>query len=677
MIVYNVNTFDYSIIDDLKVQRRRKGNPGRRDNSRKYLDAVCAFDIETTNDRDTEQAFMYIWQFQIEDKTIIGRTWSDFILFLERVKASLKSDIYLVVFVHNLSFEFQFLRGIYQFSKDEVFAIDSRKVLKCEMFNHFEFRCSYLQTNMSLKEFTEKMGIEDAKLSGDDYNYAIARYPWTELTDQELLYCVNDVRGLVEAMKKQMLIDQDNFYSLPITSTGYVRRDVKAAMRHFNKNELKNMLPDYEIFKMLREAFRGGNTHANRFYSGLIMNDVKSYDFASHYPNCQINDLFPMSPWIREDAIDLDRCLIKIYRHKRACLMRVKIWGIRLRDILWGCPYIPKAKCRNLKNAENDNGRILSADYLEITLTDLDFDIILKEYDFDYIEFEDFYHCRYGRLPKPMRDTISEYFERKTALKGVDGQEVFYMKAKNKLNSVYGMSVQSPVKQSIDFLDDFIERSDDESELLAKSNKRAFQSYAWGVWCTAWARHELEDVLNIVHEQTGGAGFIYCDTDSVKYLGSVDLRSYNLKKRLRSAKNGGCATDPAGVEHYLGVMEPDAEYKRFITLGAKKYAYEYKDGKIGITVAGVGKKKGAKELEKAGGLKKFKEGFTFYAAGGTESKYNDHPEIDHIIREGREIKITSNVYISDSTYTLGITEEYRRILERAEYWKLANDKINC
>ena len=663
-MIYNCDNFDYTIISSTRNQRRKKGNQGKRNNKRIYKDLLCAFDIETTNDTESLQAFMYVWQFQINDITVMGRTWNEFITFLERMKDELKTEEYIVIFVHNLSFEFQFLRGIYNFNKEEVFAIDSRKVLKCEMFNHFELRCSYLQTNMSLSEFTHKMGVQDVKLSGEDFDYSIARYPWTPLTEQELQYCINDVKGLVEAMRIQMDLEHDTFYTLPLTSTGYVRRDVKAAMRHFNRQELKDMLPDYNVFEMLREAFRGGNTHANRYYSNVILNDVHSNDYASSYPNVQINCRFPMSPWLQEDGMDLDRCLIKIYKHKRACLMRVNLFNVRLKDPMWGAPYLAKAKCRNIKNCENDNGRVLSAEYLETTLTDIDFKILLQEYEFDWIEFTDFYHSRYGLLPKQLRETVLEYFRRKTELKGVEGQELYYMKSKNKLNSVYGMSVQSPVKQSIDFINDFIDRQDDERELLEAANKKAFMSYAWGVWTTAHARWELEEAINIC-----GDRFVYCDTDSVKYIGELDFTSFNAKKKRRSEENGAVATDPKGVKHYLGVMEHDADYSEFSTLGAKKYAYRYPDGKLGITIAGVNKTKGAAELERAGGLKAFKEGFVFKEAGGTESIYNDNPEIKSLLREGREIPITANLFIKESEYTLGITAEYARILENANIWR--------
>lgn len=668
-MIYSVKDFDYSFIHDLPTQKRRRGNPGRRDNKRKYKDCIAAFDIEVTNDRESEQAFMYIWQCQIEDKTVIGRTWPEYLEFISRICAELKKNEYIIFFVHNLSYEFQFLRGIYDFEKEEVFAIQPRKVLKCEMLNHIEYRCSYLLTNMSLATFTAKMGVQDQKLSGEIFDYSKQRYPWTELTEYELLYSINDVRGLVEALKIYMDLHGDNLYSLPLTSTGFVRRDVKAAMRHFNKQDLKDMLPDYELFEMLTEAFRGGNTHANRFYADMILKDVKSRDFSSAYPSAQINHLFPMSPFIKEDpeALTLDRVITKIYRHCRACVMRVSITDLRLKERLWGFPYLAKAKCRNIINGENDNGRLLSAEYLETTLTDLDLKIVLEEYEFNDIEFLSFYHSRYGKLPKPLRGAVKSYFDSKTELKGVKGQELYYMKAKNMLNSIYGMTVQSPVKQSIDFIDEFIERRDDPRELLEKSNGKAFLNYAWGVWTTSIARYELEQALRLVFE-TPGAAPIYCDTDSVKYIGDVDFTKFNQAREVLALKNGGSAVDPAGVRHFLGVMESDGIYDEFATLGAKKYCFS-ENGKIGITIAGVNKSKGAKELERSGGLKAFKEGFKFKEAGGTESKYNDHPEVDKITREGRELKITSNVYICDSEYTLGITGDYRRIIERASIWR--------
>ena len=662
---YTIESFPYSVIVKAGIQKRKKGNQGRKNNDHQYKDLYCAFDIEATNDLDLGQAFMYIWQFQIEEYTIIGRTWAEFLTFLNRIKMQLKQNEHLMIYVHNLSYEFSFLKGIYQFDSDDVFCINPRKVLKCSMFECFEFRCSYLLTNMGLASFTNKMGVTQ-KLSGDEFDYSIIRYPWTDLSQRELEYCITDVKALVEALKVYFSIENDNYYSIPLTSTGFVRRDVKRAMRRFNKDDLKNQLPDYDIFSILREAFRGGNTHANRYYADMIVKGVSSFDRVSSYPDVQINELFPMGLWIHEPTADFERVIRKIYKQKRACLMRVAFHNIRLRDPMWGCPYIAKHKCRNLLEHDNDNGRILYASYLEISLTDIDFKIILDEYDFDEASVLDFYHCRYGRLPKPLRDTVQKYFRDKTELKNVAGSELFYMLSKAKLNSIYGMSVQSPVKQNIKYInDEFIIEHVNESELLDTSNSKAFLSYAWGVWTTARAREQLEIAIKMV-----GNNFVYCDTDSVKFIddGSVDFEPYNEQRMNDSINNGGVAEDPKGKKHYLGLYEYDGSYKEFITLGAKKYAYVDLKDKLNITVAGVGKSKGAEELKQRGGLKSFKEGFTFYDAGGTESIYNDKPEIDKLMIDGHEIEITSNVLIRSSTYTLGVTGEYRRILEHPNIW---------
>ncbi len=661
-MIYNIENFPYEIIKEAPVQKRRRGNQGRRDNKRKYKDLFCAFDIETTNDFDIQQAYMYIWQFQIEEYTVIGRTWDEYLTFLERILQQLKTDEYLMVYVHNLSFEFSFLKGIYDFSSEEVFATEPRKVLKCEMFEHFEYRCSYMLTNMGLAAFTAKMGVTH-KLSGDEFNYKKIRYPWSDLTAKELEYCITDVKALVEALQVYFSIEGDSFYTIPLTSTGFVRRDVKAAMRHFNKNELTSMLPEYEIFCILREAFRGGNTHANRYYANEIVENVSSYDRVSSYPDVQINELFPMSPWIRENGADLDRVCRKIYKHKRACLMRCCFKNIRLRDPLWGCPYIPKHKCRNLTSHANDNGRILYADYLEISLTDIDFKIIMEEYIFDAVTFRDFYHCRYGKLPKPMREVVQKYYQLKTDLKNVEGQELYYHMAKAKLNAIYGMCVQSPVKQNILYVDDSFEiQHENEIELLEKHNKKAFICYAWGVWTCARAREQLEIAI-----KKCGNNFVYCDTDSVKFIddGSVSFDKYNKSRKQASIKNGGVAVDRSGKKYYLGLYDNEGTYKQFITMGAKKYCYVDQKDKLHLTVAGCGKTKGAEELQK---IENFKEGFIFSAAGGTELIYNDDPEIKEITRDGHVLPITSNVMIKESTYTLGITGEYKKILSHPAIW---------
>lgn len=631
---------------------------GRKKKSRSYLKCVCAFDIEASRLPDIEQSVMYIWQMQIEDTTIIGRYWHEFFGILEDIAKQIRGKHWLILFVHNLSYEFQFLKGLYQFEPDEVFCMDSRRILKCDMFDCIEFRCSYLLSNMSLAQFLKRMQVEDQK--GTDFDYSKIRYPWTPLSEDEMLYCINDVRGLVEAIHRLMARDGDSLATLPMTSTGYVRRDMKKSMRYgYNARQLKEMLPGVEVYQILREAFRGGNTMANRYYADEIVEDVDSYDKVSSYPSSLLTERYPMTPFRKEQSsVSHFRKMLK--NGNFALLGRFEFYGIRLKDRLIGCPYIPKDKCRDLRGFTNSNGRILNADHLEISLTDIDFRIILSMYEWEGMTIKDLWSSRYHMLPLAFRNVVMEYYRIKTELKGVpeDSEDFqFYQKNKEKLNATYGMCVEDPAKDVMLFdHGEYVKEDRPLSELLAKNNRKAFLCYQWGVWCTAHSRKALQDGIDLCGKYS--EDFVYTDTDSVKSINSVDFSGLNreLEKKALSCK--AYAADRNGEVHYMGVWEKEGHYPRFKTLGAKKYAYEDESGRLHITIAGVNKRLGAKEMES---LDNFREGFIFNDAGGTESVFND--DVDYTIeREGRALRITDNIVIRDSSYTLGITDEYRDVL---------------
>ena len=658
------------------IVKNRRGNPAGK--KRHYMALVTAFDIETSL-LPGDQSVMYIWQWQFgTDYTVIGRTWDEFRELQTRIRSVLPSEKWLVVYVHNLSYEFQFLKGIYSFSEDDVFAIASRKVVKCDMWGCFEFRCSYKLTNMSLKQFTKRMRVEHQKLSGEEFNYSKVRYPWSELTDEELEYCTNDVLGLVEAITALMTRDGDTLQTIPMTSTGYVRRNAKRAMRKdLHHNFVHSILPDIELYRALRESFRGGNTHANRYYAGDIVRNVHSADRSSSYPAVMCNCEFPMSVFVPIMKSDLNagyitRCMT--IRHK-ALLLRIGIENLRLKNKYWGCPYLSSDKCRNVDDVVDtfDNGRILSAHYIETTVTDIDLRIIMEEYE-GKIYFLQGWYSSYKKLPQPLIDEVIKYYREKTELKGVAGQEIYYDKAKALLNSLYGMMAQDPVKHRQLFrqIGDWAVDEKPDAEILEKSNAKAFLAYQWGVWVTAHARNALERGIRLVHE-TEGADFVYCDTDSVKYTGNVSWDQYN-EERIRECKESGAyATDPAGITHYMGVFETEDDpetgvaYWQFKTLGAKKYAYIEREGEgVHCTIAGVNKQKGGAELDKHGGISAFAEDFVFKEAGGTEARYNDDPAIRQMEIDGHILDITSNVAILPSEYTLGITGEYERIIRYAK-----------
>ena len=664
---------------EIHLQMRKRGN---QSTSQKYYykDVIAAFDIETTYIEEIDNSVMYIWQMQIGmDLTIIGRTWYEFRRLIEKIENALEAGEKLVVFTHNLSFEFQYLSGIFDFSTDDVFAVDHRKVLKAVLDDKIEFRCSYLQTNMSLRAFCEKMGVKNYKLK---MSYSKRRFWYTILSPKEIAYCINDVRGLVEAMYKEMDRDNDNLYTLPLTSTGYARRDAKKAMRQVSHNFIQNLVPDYEIYKLCREAFRGGNTHASRYYSGKLLDSHiisgdgaigESEDISSSYPTEIMTGEFPMSKFqIRKNATleDLEDLL---YKKHKALLIRCSFRNLKLKDDLAPVPYLPISKCRGIIGGVYDNGRILEAEYIDShTMTDIDYEIMKSQYTFE-ISITTLASARYGKLPKPLRDNVLNYYQDKTMLKNKptddehteDFYSLLYNKSKALLNAQFGLMAQDPVKISVLYKnnrDDLFKDDEDADpeELLKKYNKRAFLVYQWGCWVTARAREKLQRGINLC----GIEHFVYCDTDSCKYIGKVDWEPLNKELRAAAEKAGAFAIDAKGNKHYMGVYEFDGSFTEFKTMGAKKYAYRDLDGKLHITIAGVNKRIGAIELERAGGLKAMEDGFVFKYAGGLEARYSDYPDIQEFITEdGIPIRITRNVSLVPNTKTLGTTAEYKQLLE--------------
>lgn len=634
-----------------------------------YQRNPMTFDIETskipTDDEGHYQAFIYIWQVCIEGNVVFGRRCEELQEFMQKVVNAYKlsEGERVVVYVHNLSFEFQFIQDYFKFT--DVFAMASRSILTAKTA-HLEFRCSYKLSNMSLAKFIENTPNTLHYKGVDDLDYATVRTPDTPLTEVEYGYCFNDVKGLYECVME--LLKEDNIATIPLTSTGYVRRDCRNAMNK-NKNNRKMFLRSRLTllqYKLLRECFRGGNTASDRYLTNLILKIVGSYDLSSSYPFQMIAREYPLGKW--NYGVIPDIKTLEEYNRKYCTIARYTFKNIHLRDEK-PIPYIPQSKCLALgDDREIYNGRILHADFLTISMTNIDFDIIKEQYEYDELAVEEFHYSRKGLLPKELRDTIMYYFEKKSKLKGDEEHYYEYMKSKNKLNSIYGMTVTNILNTEIEYHDgEYTEKKMTEEEMqeaLDKyyKNHRSFLNYSWGVFVTAYARRELEDGLNIA-----GLDTIYCDTDSVKFIGNHDKEFEEYNERLnKECEEKGIRnyTEVNGKRFYMGIFDKEKGYDEFITLGAKKYAF-LQNGKLGITVSGLSKKKGAEELAKKGGLRRFQRNEVFYNSGRTIAQYNS-AEVHDITVDGCTFSTASNLAIVDTTYTLGITDTMLDIIERLQ-----------
>ena len=684
---YNIHDFPYDKLNTKSLICRHKKKP-------KYLVYTFAtFDIETTtidNGTDTPYGFMYHWQMDVGGYVVTGRRWEEWVTFMLKLVEIFKTDDTrnFVVYIHNEAFEFQFIRDFLNahFDGFTVFASQSRKPIYVTTGNGVQFRCSYKLTNMSLEKAVQnELGVVHCKAAGD-LDYRIIRTADTPLNDTEFGYCVSDVVSLYELIERRLINERDNLESIPMTSTGYVRRDCRNSCRKdedYREEFLKQEMTE-SVYKLLMEAGRGGNTHANRYMSGRVWHDVDSFDVASSYPAQMFLRKFPVSKFTPygeiESMTELDGLLSEY-----ACLFRVIFTGLEVRDNI-GMPYIAISKATaHSKHVTLDNGRVLSVinredrendrGYLALTLTDVDFQIIKEQYTWDEVSISDFHIATYGYLPEALLSQVMAYFKAKTELKDKikeaeergDEEEAanlayLYAKSKNRLNGIFGMCYTNPVHNVISINEDgeWIEESPEIAEALKKywKSRNSFLVYAWGVWITAWARRHLEDLFNAL----GQDKVIYGDTDSGKAV-DIDISKIDTlnAKVMALADKRGAYCDYNGKRYYMGVYEHENKVPiaKFKTLGAKKYVYEDEKG-LHVTISGVNKKLGAKEL---GSIDNFVPGFIFKDAGGLTLYYNDAEQgIHKITVDGCTMTTASNIGMVDSTYEIGITREYAELI---------------
>ena len=667
---------------------------------KRYSNNIYTFDIETSSylkyknkiynvslyeeltEKEREEVIpmssMYIWMFSVNEDVYYGRNWDelkDFLYILDEYDKSCK-----IVFVHNLAFEFQYLYSNIQ--QEKVFARKSHKVIKssCSSYN-IEFRCSYMMSNAKLENLPKLYNLKTNKLVGS-LDYSKIRHSETILTDEELAYCKNDCLILYEYINF-LKNEYKDIHRIPTTSTGQVRKELRdLTIKDFSyKSKVRRSInTDPHIYNMLVHAFQGGYTHSNWIYTNEVLKNIDSWDETSAYPFVMVAYKFPSTKF--------KKCIIssvKDMSHNFAYLLHVRFKNIKSK---YHNSFISASKCMNLKGASYDNGRIIKADYFEMILTDIDFYLYLDSYSFEYEIIESHYSV-YKYLPIKFIKFILEKYVKKTEYKGIAGKEIEYNLEKQKFNALYGMSVTNIIKDNVLFEDGvWTEEGMENEEILEKlksEEKKAFLSFSYGVWVTAYARDNLlRRIIDLDNY------LVYADTDSLKliegydkniiykYNKEVEARINKVSKLLRINIDKYAPKDKKGNTHMLGLFELEKEdyqfnsYKEFITQGAKKYAVketildektnELKDV-IKITVAGV-PKDGAKALTR---LEDFKDGLVFKYKDTNKNLlfYCDNQEsIELTDYLGKTIKVfdKSGCCLVPNTYTLGKSLDYAHLL---------------
>lgn len=501
------------------------------------------------------------------------RTWEQFKIILSAYEQQFTGS-QLLCFVHNLGYEFDFLlKNVSRPSK--MLSNSTHRVISCtlEDFKQIEFRCTLMLSMHTLRYLGEQLGFE--KLYSD-YRFIL---PSDEVTFNEKVYCITDCDVCAKYVVS-LIKEFGKLRDIPYTKTGRVRKTFYKFYNDLYEKEKPewDKLPPEDCYQAMLDAFAGGCVFSNPYFTGRIVYNVHSYDITSSYPFAMLSELFPYT-------------IERKYDFTRAVLSK-PFWIAKLRfnDIVSKYPWqwlsISKMNDSDPATSQWFNGKLIQSKWVVRTITNVDYELIKQTYNFSSVDILEYYACeKYDVLPPPYIETIKVYAEKKSNLKEIVKKtpkespnyitiNAEYNLAKNDFNSIYGMSVQKLMQEEYT-IDEYYQWHTKEKK-YKQTDKHIKRNFLYGIYITAYARKNLITAILKNCPYT----FVYCDTDSIKFVGVDKFIDTNkvLPPQFSSIKSLS----------KLGRFDKDGDYYQFVTYGAKKYAYtEQAYGEIYLTVAGL------------------------------------------------------------------------------------------
>lgn len=647
--------------------------------SNNYWDLKCGFDIETTTYID--RAYMYIWQIGINNKAFYGNTWEEFndclniincyIDYLNRQKAKEKHKkefkAQAICFIHNITFEWQFVRK--EIPVTDVFLKSLREPLYFESDN-IKFLDSFQITHMSLAKLAKRYCTTQKMVGDIDYTILRNATDGKNLSDKEKKYCENDVLILCEFAEyyfNKYISNNELIY----TETSIVRHTLKKAFKEqkqLTKQDIFEMYPKSfnEYLMYMEYLFAGGWVKSSVDAFGKILSNIKCKDITSSYPAQIAHRYYPVSKFksIKIDSKQMFNNMLNRY----CCILDVTLFNVKKTTIH---SIISTSKIVNTDTGRIlvDNGRIAEVEKVRLLMTELDWDIFNKFYDYDKFKIiiNSFKIAVRGKLPSYVVSTMLDAYERKEELKLQDKD---YFNEKCFVNMFYGCFVTKIHKFNYIFKDGSITK---ELNDYYKQIRSSVLSPFWGIWCTSWARFQE---LSAVYANADCV--VYGDTDSVKGHNMSDdyFNNYNAEQIEKNKKLCEKYNKNFELIKELGCWDSEPTYQLFKTIGCKRYIGFDENNKLSVTIAGVPKG----TLEKIVGInpdknKKYytnsqkalevmellKDGQSFSNCK-TGATYNDNEHADII--NGELMVSKSSVAINNIDFTIKVSKEYNDYIKQ-------------
>ena len=498
------------------------------------------------------------------------RTLEDFINFAKKFEDE------IIIYVHNLPFEFSYLVEEYKIGVNHNKSIfrgkDPLKVVINDM-PKVEFRDSLALLRKSIKDLGEDIGLPKLTI-----NYNRNLYYYSLLFGNDFDY--NERDNIITMLSiadffqnKAPIIGVNKIKDLSITSTRFFKYYRKFfADKHFpkkydgSKARRNNSLDeDYEFYNISRMAFRGGLVSVNPLYVPDDYNDnfwsynsVYHIDITSSYIYTMLNTKFPY--FSKEDSVKIKNKkvatgLIKFLCNEikengsdflhdagskintsngisriRGFYAKIKLKNLRMKydfDI----PSIDSVRTSLAldKYCETYHGKITEADELEMYVNDAVLESIMIDYDFDDIECDYIiYTTKADHLPYyEIVYIMQQFFTKQLLKKNKNTKSTDYLIAKSGLNAMYGIKVENPIKDKVAVRNNKIVVTQKANSLTNNNNQILFNEYVInnknkktdiysdGVYISTISRLNLIKMKKYLKDI--GCINIYCDTDSLMF----------------------------------------------------------------------------------------------------------------------------------------------------------------
>ena len=670
---------------DLVCNKVREISRYTHEGKYKYLNIPVSFDTETTSFRDAngeKAAIVYVWMLSICGLVIVGRTMDEWLATYRRLCYNFRTygkKRYIIIYVHNLEFDFQFIRKYHTF--DNVFAMGKYEPLYARTIEGVEFRCSYKLSGYRLEKLANQLKLHSIKKLVGELDYRQLRHTETPLTQHEYMYCINDAK-IVCAYIAELMEREEDISTLPLTKTGFVRRYCRNYC--FKYNDYRTIIRSLKLtpysFSLCKDAFMGGYTHSNSNYVDLnTLENVISSDIISSYPGVLYMEQYPMSSPTQVDIHKLSEFESLCERY--CCVFKITLHKLYPRH--WFDFYLSASKCEIHGVRNIANGRIVSCEQLTTTITNVDWKIIkyMYKFDMDSIYVSDFIYFERDYLPTPFVKAMLELYQKKTELKGIKEFETEYQVSKENQNSFYGMTVTSPIRPIYNYVDgEWLDKKEPELEYAIdryNNSYNRFLYFPWGIFCTAYARYNIWQAIIEC-----GSDHVYTDTDSEKCLHYDNHKQFfeNYNNRVKQKLELACKCHNIPLEmcmpktikgevKMLGAFETDGEYTRFKTQGAKRYLYT-ENNELHAVVAGLNPKSGAEYLRTHfdNPFEAFKNGLVVPSgySGRLVHTYIDTPRegyMTDIYGNTAHYSQLSGVHLEPTSYSMGISGDFIRAIK--------------